>query len=136
MNQSITLTNEDRQRLLALLRYIENPSSGLTAYVDALEAELGRSESVQSTEISRDVVTMDSTVEVRDVATGELDTYTLAYPNQADISKSRISILAPVAIAILGNRVGNVVTVRTPSGERRIRIEQILFQPEHDGTPV
>jgi len=44
--------------------------------------------------------------------------------------------LAPVAIAILGNRVGDVVTVRTPSGERQIRVERLLFQPEHDGTPA
>ncbi len=131
MAESITVTNEDRQRLGTLLRSLQDQGGGFKSHLEFLGAELERSRAVESTEVSPDVVTMDSTVQLRDLATGEAETYTLVYPNDADISQNRISILAPVATAILGNRVGDIVTVSVPSGERSIRVERILFQPEH-----
>jgi regulator of nucleoside diphosphate kinase len=62
--------------------------------------------------------------------TGEIEIYTLVYPELAEVTKNRISVLAPVGTAILGCRVGDVVRASVPSGQRRLRLEEILFQPE------
>jgi len=78
-------------------------------------------------------VTMNSTVEIRDLAFDETETYTLVYPEQANIHANRLSVLAPLGTAILGCRVGDVVRVKTPSGARRVRVEEISFQPERTG---
>ena len=42
----------------------------------------------------------------------------------------RINVLAPLGMALLGVRVGEEVEWDMPSGVRRLRIEQVLFQPE------
>ena len=50
----------------------------------ALEAELERAYGVDPAELPHDVVTMNSTVEIRDLKSGETETYTLVYPERAD----------------------------------------------------
>lgn len=74
------------------------------------------------------MVTMNTTVVLRDVDTRERETYTLVYPEQADISLDRVSVLAPIGTAVLGRRVGDVVEAKVPSGRRRIRVESIRRQ--------
>jgi regulator of nucleoside diphosphate kinase len=129
----ILITENDRRRLGTMLQdprlsRIEQP-----ARLHALEAELERAYGVDPAELPHDVVTMNSTVEIRDLKSGETETYTLVYPERADINANRISVLASIGTAILGCRVGDVVRVKTPSGIRRIRVEEIHFQPERAG---
>lgn len=130
---TIFITENDRRRLGTMLHdprlsRIEQPQ-----YLHALEAELERASGVEPAELPHDVVTMNSTVEIRDLTSGETETYTLVYPEQANIHANRISVLAPLGTAILGCRVGDVVRVNTPSGARRVRVEEISFQPERAG---
>ena len=60
-------------------------------------------------------------------------TYVLSFPEEADISQGAISVLAPIATAILGYSKGDVVEWKVPSGIRRISIEDVLYQPEAAG---
>ena len=129
----ILITENDRRRLGTMLL---DPRVSRTEHAErlhALEAELERAYGVDPAELPHDVVTMNSTVEIRDLKSGETETYTLVYPERADINADRISVLDPIGTAILGCRVGDVVRVKTPSGVRRIRVEEIHFQPERVG---
>ncbi len=83
--------------------------------------------------IPPDVVTMNSRVVLRDLDSDETMTYTLVFPKDADIGAGAISVLAPVGTAIIGYAVGAVIEWPVPGGIRRIRIEQILYQPEAAG---
>ena len=76
---------------------------------------------------------MNSTVRLLDPRTKEVDTYTLVYPEDANIAEGKLSVLAPIGTAILGYRVGDVVRWQVPSGMTRVRIEELVFQPERDG---
>jgi regulator of nucleoside diphosphate kinase len=64
---------------------------------------------------------------------GESETYTLVYPDEADILAGRLSVLAPLGIALLGARVGQVVEFDAPAGARRLKVEKVLYQPEGAG---
>jgi regulator of nucleoside diphosphate kinase len=127
------ITDLDRSRLGAMLERAYENSLEQRDYLDALEEELEQASWVESKEVPSDVVTMNSTVELRDVATSEEESYTLVYPERASVLESRLSVLAPLGRAILGRRAGDEVAVNTPSGRRRIRIEAIHFQPEQAG---
>ncbi|MGC1276330.1 MAG: nucleoside diphosphate kinase regulator [Planctomycetaceae bacterium] len=127
---SIVMTHADHGRLSALLDRI--PRDDRRHFQD-LRRELGRARRVEPAEIPADVVTMDSTVHLRELETGELWTFTLCYPEDADIREDRISILSPVGTAIVGCRVGDVVDWPVPSGSVRIEIEAIAYQPEAAG---
>jgi regulator of nucleoside diphosphate kinase len=133
MTHAITITNEDRRRLGTMLQAAHSHGVERREYLHALETELERAHAADPAEVPDDVVTMNSTVELRDLDTGEVETCTIVYPERADDALDRISVLAPIGTAILGCRIGDVVRVRVPSGRRRIRIEEIHFQPERAG---
>jgi regulator of nucleoside diphosphate kinase len=51
----------------------------------------------------------------------------LVYPNEADIEKMKISILAPVGTALLGLRTGQTIGWEMPTGKiRRLKVLSIL----------
>lgn len=129
----ILITENDRRRLGTMLQDPHLSRIERREHLHALETELERASGVDPAELPHDVVTMNSTVDLCDLESGETETYTLVYPERADIDADRISVLAPLGTAILGCRVGDGVEVRTPAGVRRIRIEEIHFQPERAG---
>ena len=70
-------------------------------------------------------VSIGSTIEIRDLHSHERETYTLTLPNDADITRDRISTLAPVGKAVYGRRIGDTVAVDAPGGVFHVRIESI-----------
>jgi regulator of nucleoside diphosphate kinase len=131
--RKIYITQTDLQRLCRVVASELELNDGSDRHLTELIAELERAEVMLSDEIPDDVVTMNSTVVLRDLDTGESETYTLVYPNHANIARNRLSVLAPVGTAILGYQVGDVVRWRVPAGVRRLRVEEVLFQPERVG---
>lgn len=131
--RKIYITESDLRRLCNVVATELALDGGSNRHLAELIAELQRAEIVASDEVPDDVVTMNSTVVLRDLETDEVETYTLVYPNHADIARNRLSVLAPVGTAILGYHVGDVVRWRVPAGVRRLRVDEVLFQPERVG---
>ena len=104
---------------------------GPSDYLDDLRDELQRASVIPAESIPEQTVTMNSTFVLRDLDTRELETYTLVYPERANIVERRLSILAPVGTAVLGHEVGDVVQWQVPGGIRRSRIEQVFCPDEH-----
>ena len=129
----IVITRFDKERLEELIAVAEEFSDYARKDLHALAGELAIATVVSPKAVPQDVVTMNSKVVLRDVDTSEEMTYSLAFPRNADIGAGAISILAPVGTAILGYREGDVIEWPVPSGMRRIRIEEILYQPEAAG---
>jgi regulator of nucleoside diphosphate kinase len=131
--RTLIFSEVDHSRLKALIDTARADSRDREDYLASLEAELGRARVVPPGKIPPDVVTMNSTVRLRDLDSGDAVTYTLVYPSSADISEGRISVLAPVGTAILGYRQGNTVEWSVPVGLRRLKIEEVIYQPERAG---
>ena len=128
----VVITEADFDRLRHLL---ESPRYRAThpVLLRTLKTELDRSAVVAPGDVPKGVVTMHSRVRVRDVSAGESETYTLVYPDEADILAGKVSVLAPLGIALLGARVGQVVDFEAPAGPRRLKVEKVLYQPEDSG---
>lgn len=129
--KQIFVTEVDRDRLLKLLERPPVPDE--EAYRESLRDELARAVVVPPDRIPRDIVTMNSVVSVVETETGEEDTFTLVFPNDADVESGKISVLAPLGTAMLGYRAGDVFEWSVPSGKTRWRIESVLYQPEAAG---
>ncbi len=84
-------------------------------------------------DIPPDAITMNSRVRLSDISKAEKLVYTLVFPRDADAATGRISVLAPVGTAILGCRVGDIIEWPVPAGTRRLKIEEVLYQPEATG---
>ena len=131
--RTIYVTESDKARLEDLFDYVSNLWERDQRYLDSLRQELERAEVVAAAEIPPDVITMNSQVRVRDLATGKVTVYTLVFPRDSDFFCNRISILAPIGTALLGLRVGDVVEWKVPAGTRRLKVESVLYQPEAAG---
>lgn len=127
--RTLVITYDDMERLRALLSATRNFHRD-REYLAMLEEELDRAEKVAAHAIPAGVVTMYSTVRVRDVGSGEQTTYTLVFPREADFKRNRISVLAPIGAVLLGCRTGAVVEWKMPSGVRHLLIENVEHQPE------
>lgn len=131
--RTLIISHEDREGLEALIDWARMDSRVREDYLAALEAELARARVVPAGKVPPDVVTMNSVVRLRDLDTDETEEYELVYPEDADLEHNRISVLAPVGTAILGYRLGDVIEWPVPAGMRRLRVEEVLYQPERAG---
>jgi regulator of nucleoside diphosphate kinase len=130
--KEIVITAADFDRLRSLLdspRYRSTQAPLLTA----LREELERGRVVRPDAVPKGVVTMHSRVRVRDLKARESETYTLVYPDQADLNEHKLSVLAPLGMALLGTTVRQIVTFDAPAGPQRLQVEKILYQPEACG---
>lgn len=131
--RKIYVTEFDRVRLEDLLAAAETFGEAAWQELEPLAAELDRAEVVSSREVPADVVTMNSRVRLRDLASERDMTYSLVFPRDANVEAGAISILAPIGTALLGYARGDVIEWRVPSGVRRLRIEEVVYQPEAAG---
>lgn len=129
----IQITELDHERLTQLIHSMRNLSAKDQVSLDKLQGELDRARVISTKRVKPDVVTMNSTVKLRDLDDGKLYEYQLVYPQDADPDDNKLSILAPVGTALLGFRVGDSVTWQVPAGIRRFQIEEIIYQPEASG---
>ena len=131
--RTIYITDFDMKRLRQLLEGTRVWNQKDRAYMEQLETELDRAVVVPSKDVPPDVVTMNSQLQVKDLATGEKMTFRLVFPSDADFEKGKVSILAPIGTALIGYRAGDTVQWHVPSGVRRLKIEEVLYQPEAAG---
>jgi regulator of nucleoside diphosphate kinase len=131
--RTIYVTQSNKARLEDLLDYLKCVHTRDEPYAETLEQVLDLAEAVAASNIPSDVITMNSQVRIRDLATGKALVYTLVFPQDADISQGRVSILAPIGTGLLGYRVGDIVEWKVPAGTRRLKVESVLYQPEASG---
>ena len=131
---TIYISKTDRERLGNLIELVrrEGDRSDIS-YVNKLEDELEFAEVVAADEIPADVVTMRSQVRLKDLDTKEESVYSIVFPSEASFDDGKISVLAPLATALLGSRRGATVEFEAPGRVRRLQILEILYQPESAG---
>ena len=96
-----------------------------------LRHELERALVVSSALVPPDVATMHSKVRYVDETTGDQRVVTLVYPQEVNGSAGKVSVLAPVGMALLGLSEGQSIEWDFPDGSRRrLRLEAVLRQPE------
>lgn len=131
--RTIYVTEFDLKRLSNLLNGTRSWNKKDRDYLTKLEEELEWAQILAPQEIPRDVVTMNSQARVKDLNSNEEMVFTLVFPAEADYERGRLSVLAPIGTALLGYRAGDTVEWDVPGGVRRLKIEQLLYQPEAAG---
>ncbi len=134
--QAIRVTNFDSRLLQSLVEDAPSAAPRDAGSLDLLDRHLGDAEVVPADRIGPRIVTMNSEVEVRDIDTQETAVFRVVFPDAAQLGEGRISVLAPLGMAVLGRRVGAHITFQTPGGARRLRVERILYQPEREGIDI
>ena len=93
-----------------------------------LEDRLARAQVIDSTGQNPDAVRFGATVQLADSESGDEVTYTIVGEDESDVSKGLISLGSPIARALLGKPVDELVTVEVPRGRRSFEIRSIRFE--------
>lgn len=134
MNEKITyMTEFDVNRLESFLEGVKKSYRYDRNALESLQEEIERCQVVDSQEVPSDVVTINSRIRLRDLDADQEMILTLALPGSANLDDGRISVASPIGTAILGYAAGDTIAWDVPSGKKRIRIEEILYQPEAAG---
>jgi regulator of nucleoside diphosphate kinase len=131
MARKIFITESDKHKILKIISQTKYDSLKNKEFLNELEEEINRAVVKTPDQLPGDVISMHSKVLL---AFGdEEEEYTLVYPEEADISQNRISVLSPIGTAILGYPEGSVIEWKVPDGTVKITVKKILFQPEASG---
>lgn len=131
MSGQITITKHDKARLKKLIHHELSDGLQTEKSLRKLNNEIDKAMVVDIKELPKNVITMNSRVLVR--LNGNEEEVTLVYPQDADLTENKISILSPVGTAILGYREGDTIEWEVPSGVMEIHIMKVLYQPEAAG---
>lgn len=132
-SRKIYITSFDINRLIKLVQVATKFDSEDKKYLKDLKKELDRACIVDSKSVPGDVVTMNSKFRIKDLDSGEEGIFTLVFPEKSDIDRNQISVLAPVGTAVIGYKVGDIIQWEVPAGLRKLKLEEVLYQPEAAG---
>lgn len=93
-----------------------------------IEDKLARAQIIDTRNLNPERVVFGTTVRLMDIDTGEEKAFKLVGQDEADGQKGLISIQSPVARALVGREVNDVVEVKVPKGTLRYQIHQITFE--------
>ena len=80
---------------------------------------------IDMSRLGTDSVQLLCKVEMTNMTNNSKMTYTIASPHEANLREGKISVKSPIAQALLNKKVGDIVEVRVPAGQIKLRIESI-----------
>lgn len=102
----------------------------IEARIEELEAILKNVEVVYTDEVDKEKVNVGCIVSVKNVESGKVEHFKLVGSTETDILNNKISNESPVGSALMGAKVGDVVTVEAPNGSFQFEILEINLDEE------
>lgn len=131
--KDIIISSLDMARLRSQIDRARSGGINAPINLNPLISELDRAKVLPPEKMPPDVVTMNSIVKLDYLNSSKTMQIEIVYPRQADTTKRKISIFAPVATAMLGYRKGDIIKLEVPGGLAELRIADIVYQPEAAG---
>ncbi|MBP2655840.1 MAG: transcription elongation factor GreA [Firmicutes bacterium] len=103
----------------------KNEQAFIEGEILTLEKMLRNAKLIDEDEISADVVSLGSTVLLKDLEFGDELEYAIVGSAEADPTEFKISNESPVGEAIMGKKVGSIVEVHVPAGTLKYEIKDI-----------
>lgn len=92
-----------------------------------IQGKLAGVEAVDPATIKSDKIVFGATVQIQDTESDENVTYQIVGVDEADVKKGMISIISPIARAMIGKKQGELVTVQSPKGDKEYEIISFKF---------
>ena len=102
-----------------------NEQAVIEARIKELETILENATVVDSSSITGKEVSIGTCVTVQFVEDDEEEVYTLVGTKEADVFENKISTKSPIAVAIMGKKVGEKATVKCDAGDYDVIIKDI-----------
>ena len=118
----LIIENKEYERLIELIGMVKHRSDETyKTSVETLVEELKSAQKVTIDKIPADVVRINSTVDIS-FPNGNTRTIQVVPPDKSDVMSNKISLLAPMSLALFGYAAGDEVKWQFPSGMQTITI--------------
>lgn len=97
----------------------------LEARIVMLEARLSSAKIIDAADISSDKAYFGAKLEIKNLDTDDIFSYTLVSQDEADFDKGKISVSSPIGKGLLGKAKGEKVEIQVPAGKVRYQIINI-----------
>ncbi|MDR7482959.1 MAG: transcription elongation factor GreA [Armatimonadota bacterium] len=104
----------------------KNEQAFIEGRILQIEQMLRSARVIDDAAVAADVISVGSTVRLKDVAAGSELTYTIVGSAEADPLEDRISNESPVGRALLGRKKGETITIRVPAGTLKYTVLDIV----------
>ena len=132
MEKKIVITTNDYRRLTGLIEFGSSKTK-MPEMIAGLYKELAGAKMLPPESIAGNIITMNSRVLLKDVFMGRAVELTITYPQDANNRERRISVFSSIGIALIGRKVGDIVSWKVPSGNGQFEILKVTYQPEAVG---
>lgn len=93
-----------------------------------IQSKIATAEVIDPAAIQADRIVFGAHVDIVDTETDEKSHYQIVGVDEADVKQGRISIMSPLARALIGKKVGDSVTVQSPKGDKDYEILSFKFK--------
>ena len=121
-----TLTQTDFDNITGIIKVV--PFSESTKELRHFSEELRKAKIIKDAKIPKDIVRINSLVAVEDVTKGTLMEFQIVMPEDANMKNPKelkVSVLAPLSIALLGFKKDFIVDWHMPAGPRKLKIIKV-----------
>lgn len=91
-----------------------------------LEEELSSAKVLDDENLPTDVVRLESKVKIESVDNNKAFIFQLVMPAEANMKKQKLSVFAPIGIALLGYQTGAIVEWEMPDGKKKFKIIEVI----------
>jgi regulator of nucleoside diphosphate kinase len=123
--EKLALLKHDYEILLAYSKDARHHKTFDRGNVMELLEELKHGEVLEGKDFPADAVRINSKVRIEDCSTRRMLDLMLVLPDKADMSSGKVSVMAPVGIALLGYRKGQEVSWKVPAGKKHFKIIEV-----------
>ncbi|TDG36065.1 transcription elongation factor GreAB [Pedobacter changchengzhani] len=123
LNESnpVIVTESDYNLLKPFFSKISKPDEAMS-----LSSELSRAVVIKDDAFPKNAIRLNSKIKIVEETTGEAMEIIIVLPQYADIKQKKISILTPIAAALIGFREGEVVKWKVPAGLKQFKITEVI----------
>lgn len=93
-----------------------------------IQSKLASADVIDPAQIRADRIVFGATVTIVDSETEEKSTYQIVGVDEADVKKGMISILSPLARALIGKKDGDQVVVQSPKGDKEYEVVSFEYK--------
>ncbi len=96
--------------------------------INEIQQQLAGAQVVDTSKLSGDKIIFGAHVELLEIESNKEVTYQIVGVSEASVEEGKVSVLSPIARALIGKKEGNEVLVKTPSGDREYEISRVFFK--------
>lgn len=97
----------------------------LEAKIAMLKDQVANARIIDASKLSTDKIQIMSKVRLLNKKMNKEVTYTLVSESEANFREGKISIATPIAKALMGHKVGDLVEVKVPAGVQQLEVLEI-----------